>query len=128
MENVGFDTEVSLRPEILGNLHECMEPLELVFGEEITHLFETDTFIDKVSDIRARLLKEGIRMPLLRMRDYNRLEPREFLVLSYQKVLYVGYVEHLDEQALDHILAMVEQCMREKYTEKAGAAGYSGLC
>ncbi|MBR1470502.1 MAG: hypothetical protein IJ600_02525 [Lachnospiraceae bacterium] len=121
--------EITVRADIFNHLQECTEPLELVFGEEFLRLFESDSFIEKIAEIRAELLKEGISMPLLRLRDYARLEPAEFLILSHQKVLYSEDLAEVGPGTLDYLVKKVEEITRFHNTEiSANVSKYGMLC
>lgn len=103
--------------EIGNHLRRSLEPLELIFGESLVKLFVDNHFVDKVVELRKSLSREGIWMPILRLRDEMKLGEREFMVLAYQNVLYSECVETVDENTLEHMLGKLGEVVREKYHE-----------
>lgn len=102
----------------IGNfLRSSLEPLELVFGKSLIELFADNRFVDRVVELRKNLSREGIWMPILRLRDELRLEDQEFMVLAYQNVLYSECVEKVDENTLEHMLGKLGEVVRGKYHE-----------
>lgn len=100
--------------KILSNLRNSLEPLELIFGKDITPLFLEGTYIEKIADMRTRLSREGILVPVIRLRDEMLLDDNEFMVLAYQNILYM---EKVDSCALEYIMEKLEGTIRNSYAE-----------
>ena len=102
-------------------LRNCLEQLKIIFGMEIMPAFvdalEGDQYIEKVSQLRQRLAKEGTVLPIVRMMDQPCIKPKEFYILAYENVLYREEVEQVDETTFDYILGKVEETVRAKYAE-----------
>ena len=103
------------------SLRNCLEQLKIIFGMEIMPAFvealEGDRYIEKVSQLRQRLAKEGTVLPIVRMMDQECIKPKEFYILAFENVLYREEVEQVDETTFDYILEKLEETVRTKYAE-----------
>ncbi len=106
-----------IQDEIWRRLRNCMEPLELVFGKDLVSAFSDDSFTELIVEWRRKLADEGILMPVVRVRDQFLLEPNEFMVLSYQKVLYSEQIEQVNENTCEYMIAQLGKTVREKYAD-----------
>lgn len=111
------DGNEKIQNEIWRNLREGLEPLELIFGTEIVPAFQDNRFVAKVADIRIELSKEGILMPIIHIKDRVCLKPKEFMILSYQNVLYDEAMETVGEDTVTYILDRLKETVREKYSQ-----------
>ena len=58
------------------NLRTCLEPLSLVFGEDIVPLFANNPdFVEQISTLRIKLSTEGILMPIVKVKDHISVFP-----------------------------------------------------
>lgn len=64
----GKEGELQIQSEIWRNLRNAVNPLEIVFGEEILPEF-LDADLKKIAALRVRLSKQGILMPAVRVYD-----------------------------------------------------------
>lgn len=103
--------------EIWNNLRNCLEPLELIFGGGLVQSFLDNSYQEKIVEVRKKLSKEGILMPLVRIRDVLELEENEFVILSYQKVLYRNEIKDGEEDILPCIMMHLEETVRENYSD-----------
>ena len=103
--------------EIWKNLRNCLEPLELIFGKELVPAFMDNSYEQEIVAVRKNLSREGILMPLVRVRDELQLKPREFMILSYQKVLHAEEIEETGEDARRLMINSLEQIVRQKYMD-----------
>ena len=103
--------------EIGKRLRGSLEPLQLIFGEELLPLFVDNAFMRDVADKRRELAAEGILMPVLRVMDQLRLKPREFMILSYQNVLYHEVLEDTGADKLAYIMRKLGEVVRSRYDE-----------
>ncbi len=85
---IAENDDVKAQNEIWDNLRNCLETLELAFGENLVPIFVENSYIERVVQVRKNLSKGGILMPLVRVKDNLQLNQREFLILSYNKILY----------------------------------------
>jgi len=103
------------------SLRNCLEQLKIIFGMEIMPAFvdalEGDRYIEKVSQLRQKLAKEGTVLPIVRMMDQPCIKPKEFYILAFENVLYREEVEQVDETTFDYILGKLEETVRAKYAE-----------
>ena len=51
-------------------------------------MFMDGSFVKLVSDLRLSLSMDGILMPIVRLRDWIKLKPKEFMILAYDNILY----------------------------------------
>ena len=84
---IAENDDVKAQNEIWDNLRNCLETLELAFGENLVPIFVENSYIERVVQVRKNLSKGGILMPLVRVKDNLQLNQREFLILSYNKIL-----------------------------------------
>lgn len=103
--------------QVGNNLRNSLQPLELTFGLKLVPYFEAYPVVDRIQEIRKRLSYEGILMPIVRIRDWSPLEEQEFMILSYQNVLYSQVVETLQEGTPDYMFQKLEETVRKKYHE-----------
>lgn len=103
--------------EIWTNLRNCLEPLELTFGKGLVSAFTDHSYVEQIIQVRKNLSREGMLMPLVRVRDDLQLEPQEFAVLSYRKVLYHETMAENTDTACQYIMDCLEKTVREKYAE-----------
>lgn len=106
-----------LQDEIWNHLWDELQPLELVIGCDVVPVFADNSFVDKIVQLRVELAKESILMPIVRIRDHSRLNPKEVMILAYQNVLYNEEMDVIDEKALDHIIERLRVTVRNKYAE-----------
>ena len=110
--NISQSTE--FHEDILSNLRNSLEPFELHIGKDIALKYDEELYKKEIDNIRKRLSKEGILMPVLRIRDDSLLKDNQFMILSYQNVLYD---EVVDDVNLDYIISKLEITVRNKYVE-----------
>lgn len=101
--------------EIWNRLRSCLEPLEVIFGRDLVPAVTENPFIEKIMDLRKSLSGEGILMPLVRVRDELRLNPDEFMILSYRRILYSEKVKDLNGEVYLHIIEKLGETVRSKY-------------
>lgn len=99
------------------NLRNLLEPLELIFGRELVSLFTDKQYVDEIKNLRFQLSYEGFLLPVFRIRDELKLDEQEFMILSYQNVLYSENLSCIDENTLHYVIAKLGDCIREKYFE-----------
>lgn len=115
------DEDVNGWQKSWNSLRNCLEQLKIIFGMEIMPAFVDalvgDRYIEKVSQLRQRLAKEGTVLPIVRMMDQPCIKPKEFYILAFENVLYREEVEQVDENTFDYILGKLEETVRAKYAE-----------
>lgn len=108
-----------LQREIWKNLQSCLDPLELIFGKSLVEFFVDGGFMEYITHVREKLSKEGILMPIVRIRDEMGLGDNEFMILSYDNVLYSEYLK--DKSNIENPLAYMgnklEETVRENYSD-----------
>lgn len=109
------NSDETAQNEIWANLRNYLEPLELTFGKELVPVFMDNSYIEQVVRVRKNLSREGILMPLVRVRDDLQLEPREFAILSYQRELCrEAFAENTDPDC-QYIMECLKKTVRENY-------------
>ncbi len=105
----------TLNNEILDNLKNSLETLELIFGADLVPVFMEGDFKEEIYNLRVRLSKEGIILPVVRVRDDINMKTTEFMVLNYGNILYAEEVkEKID---LKYIINRMEETIRLKYAD-----------
>lgn len=117
-ESVGSD--LSMYPqvyseEVLENLRYRLEPLSLIFSMDLVPLFVDGDYMERVSKLRLELSRDGILTPVIRLRDDMRLESKEFMVMTYDRVLFRDKVENVDDSVLERMFCALERAVRENY-------------
>lgn len=101
--------------EILSSLRSSLEPLELVFGEKLVPVFMENNYTELVLKLRKQLASCGILMPLVRIKDEQRLEPDEFAILSYRKVLHRENIPEIQENTCSYIMEQMGKTVSRCY-------------
>lgn len=110
------DLPLTDREEILYNLRSNYDYLRIFFGTGVTELFlESDDYFQRITDIRKKLAGEGMLMPTVRIMDDARLSEHDFVILSFEKVLYHDTVTK--EEGIEKILNALEAATRSNYGE-----------
>lgn len=92
------------------------EPLVLQFGMGLVPCFVEGVPTNYVNKCRKSLAAAtGMLMPILRLRDYSLLEPLEYQILSYDRVLYQGKAAAVDGQAFRTLIDKTVEICRENY-------------
>lgn len=109
------------QPELGNCLRGSLEPLELVFGEELVPAFLGErSYLELIRNLRIQLAREeGILMPVIRLRDDNHaaLGKKEFMVLSFHNILYYELLDTVDTGTLEYIIDRLANTIRDKYHE-----------
>lgn len=116
-QNTAESGDCEMQRIIGDNLRNSLEPLELIFGKELIPLFMDENYVDEIGNLRLKLSREGFLLPVLRIRDELNLDGCQFMILSYQNVLYSERLERIDERTLHYITEKLGGCIREKYFE-----------
>lgn len=112
------EKEGTVRFKVKDNLRLAMKPLELRFGKGLIDTFMGDNrYGDIVAEVREKLSREGILMPIVWIRDDLQMEEQEFMILSYENVLYSETLEAIDENTMEYMFRKLEECVRSKYYE-----------
>lgn len=109
------EKSLHINEEIGKNIANCLESLELIFGSGLVPLFLDERFKDELQDIRKRLSREGMIVPIMRIRDEGSLKTNEFMLLASGNVLYDE--ETAEEIDLTYIMQKTEHTVRERYFE-----------
>lgn len=105
-------------PSFMLALRACQEPLAFVFGTDLLCIFPErlgGNYLETITACRERLAGSGILMPVLRIRDDIQLAPKEFMILSYRRILYRETVEQVDETTFYHIMDVLYHTVEENY-------------
>jgi len=91
------------------------EPLALIFGEALVELFMKQPYEEHIEKQRKILAGSGILMPLVRIKDEIALYPKEFMILSYHRVLYSEQIEVIAENTLQYMTEKLAQVVKDNY-------------
>lgn len=92
------------------------EPLVLQFGMGLVPCFAEGVPTNYVHKCRKSLVATtGMLMPILRLRDHSLLEPLEYQILSYDKVLFQGKAEEVNEQVFHMLIDKTVEICYENY-------------
>lgn len=111
------NSDESAQNEILNNLNGALEPLELALGTKVVSLFVDNSFVAKMIDIRKKLSREGILMPIVRVLDYAELDEMEFMVLASHKVLYAEKLSGITDETLEYIMKKFYETVKLRYAD-----------
>ena len=100
---------------VWSRLRNCLEPLELIFGEKLVPIFMNDAYMQKIIEQREKLAAEGILMPVVRVRDKLELETDEFQIVSYRRKLYFERLTSVDEYTCDYICGCLGKAVQDNY-------------
>ena len=103
--------------EVLKNICFSLEPLVLSFGEKLVQIFLDGDYMGLVAEQRVKLSWEGILLPVVRLRDDLKLEPTEFVIKVYDRILYRESIPEVDETVLEHMIQVLGCVVRENYGE-----------
>jgi len=107
------DTEIE--KEIWWNLRNSLDALSIVFGEAFISSWSNDVHGKQIPDLRLRLSKEGILMPIVKIQDWDQLKPREFIILAYDNVLYHEEIAEDQPVTVDYTVLKLEEVVRQHY-------------
>lgn len=104
--------------EVFSNLQSCLEPVVLIFSQELVPLFVDNSFVGEIIELRKELAKDGILLPVVRLLDDVNLEPGEFMVLAYQNILWAETLERIEfGTTMEYIVNRLGEVVRTQYFE-----------
>ena len=115
--NINETADFEIEKEIWHNLRNSLAALSIVFGEAFIPCFSGDAYGKQISDLRLRLSREGILMPVIRIRDWDKLHSQEFLILAHDNVLYHEEIGKTQSITSDYVIQKLEDAVRQHYAE-----------
>ena len=109
--------DVEIEKEIWWNLRNSLSALSIVFGSDYVPSWNNDKHVELISNLRLRLSREGILMPIVRLSDWIQLKPREFIILAYDNVLYHEETRENKLINVEYIVQKLEEVVRQNYAE-----------
>lgn len=106
-----------LQDEIWNHLWDGLQPLEIKLGRDVVPVFMDNRFVEKFVQLRVKLAKESILMPIIRLRDHELLRPKEVMILAYDNILYAEELDVINEKTVDYIVERMGETVRRKYAE-----------
>ena len=100
---------------ILHNLRHCLEPLELVIGMNLVSLFTDNAFVEQIKNIRRECAKQGILVPVVRVKDETAVGENGFQIMSYRKVLYEEKLNEISENSLKYMMEKLRETICSNY-------------
>lgn len=116
-KNLTEDGDRNKTSKIWNNLKNCLEPVVILFGTDIVPAFLDNHFVGEIGAVRERLSTEGILLPIVRLRDDERLKPNEFMVLAYMNVLHEETIPDTKSLSSSYIIGVLEEVVRQHYDE-----------
>lgn len=117
VQKINENGDEKSQKEIWTNLQNCLKPIELIFGKNLVQHFLDGSFAGYIVDIRKRLSREGILMPIVLVRDEMELKENEFMVLFYDNVIHSENMEEGFENPLLYMMNCLETAVRENYSD-----------
>lgn len=121
------NADSGMQQEMWSCLRNCLEPLELIFGEKLVPAFLNQPFTEKIVEQRNKLAAEGILMPVVRVKDELQLEPNEFMVLSYHRVLFSERLDSVGKETCEYMVCRLAETVRENYADILNCDMVKGL-
>lgn len=113
-ENIVENGNLKMEQEIRNLMF--AEPLVLQFGLDLVPCFAEGVPTNYVNKCRKSLVAAtGMLMPILRLRDHSLLEPLEYQILSYDKVLFQGKAEAVNQQVFQMLINKTVEICYENY-------------
>lgn len=112
---ISENTDVHINTEILKELRQCQASLELIFGKDLIEAFQKQPIMPYIAEIRLDLARQGLLMPIVHIKDNLEINTREFMVLSYHRVLYSQEVENIDENTTKNIAQQLSETVQKNY-------------
>lgn len=106
-----------LQQEVKNYILGSLDSVELQFGAKAVPLFTDNKFVDKVLVLRRELARDGILLPIVRIKDNIQMDEQEFMITAYHNVLYSEKLDVLDENTVDYMIKKLGECVRQKYHE-----------
>lgn len=107
--------DVEIEKEIWWNLRRSLDTLSVDLGKDFISSWNNDIHVKQISDLRLRLSREGILMPVVRLRDWDKLRSREFLILAYDNVLYHEEIDSDTPVSMEYIIQKLDEVVRQQY-------------
>lgn len=111
-----FD-DPQIQNEIWWNLRHSLDPLAIEFGEDIVAAYVDNKFVKTAYDLRLRLSTEGILMPIVKLRDWTKLQPREYIITAYDNILYHEIIADGQPISAEYMFEKLEAVVRNHYGE-----------
>lgn len=102
-EHITENGDAKQTKEVLDSL-EISEPLVLLIGTELIEMIQEGLQTDLIHQKRMELAKEGILLPIIRIRDSVALCAKGIRILSYDKLLYEEMLEQIDKDTFSYIV------------------------
>lgn len=114
--------EQIIQNETCKNPSYFLEPLTIFMSNDIISVVADDFSKDGVgmklvADVRSKLLTQGIKLPIVRLRDLMELRPREFIIMTYDIVMYQEDISDEKEISSEYLIEKLEETFRLKYNE-----------
>ncbi len=106
-----------IQNEIWWNLRHSLDPLAIEFGKDIVAAYIDNKFVKTAYDLRLRLSTEGILMPIIKLRDWTKLKPREYIITSYDNILYHEIIADGQPISAEYMFEKLETVVRTRYDE-----------
>lgn len=115
-QSITESTDKDTEDKILRHLRSCLPPLELIFSVSLVPAF-SNNYVKDFEDVRTRLAKEGILMPLVWIRDEGMLKENQFMILAYRNVLHSEVLCGSAEENYEKIITCLEKTVRDRYAD-----------
>lgn len=113
--NLSESNDLKINEEIRRRLRNCQEPLELIFGQNLIDAFKKQPYAKFIEEQRLSLTSMGILMPIVRIRDDLAINPNEFMILSYHRVLHSEQIDKVDEKTVEYLAQKLGETVQKNY-------------
>ena len=102
--NYTENNDQEIQNELLKNMRNSLQIVAIIFGIDVVQAFIDSPMVELMAAERMQMSKEGFLLPIVRLQDDLLLEPKEYVVVIYNRVVYREKLEVIDETTLEHII------------------------
>ena len=113
--NYTENNDQEIQNELLKNMRNSLQIVAIIFGIDVVQAFIDSPMVELMAAERMQMSKEGFLLPIVRLQDDLLLEPKEYVVVIYNRVVYREKLEVIDETTLEHIIRTFGQVVRKNY-------------
>ena len=113
--NYTENNDQEIQNELLKNMRNSLQIVAIIFGIDVVQAFIDSPMVELTAAERMQMSKEGFLLPIVRLQDDLLLEPKEYVVVIYNRVVYREKLEVIDETTLEHIIRTFGQVVRKNY-------------
>lgn len=101
--------------EIMRNLRTRESPLRILFGTGLVEAFAKTQYVAYIESRRKELSAKGILMPMVHIMDQAELDEKEWMITSYNRVLFDERIEKMPEDLGLYMAETLARVVGENY-------------